>query len=88
MQWEFRPEVFISFYAVAQNAIYLIDDAADYLPYNRTLDDALAHELVHYLQAKYLKDEFKVEWSEAAIAVQTWFRERYLYPGRAQAVAE
>jgi len=85
-QWGFRPHVFVSTYAAAKNEIYLIDDAADYLPYNRTLDDALAHEFVHYLQAKYFKDDFKVEWSEAeAIAVQTWFREEYIYAGRAEA---
>jgi len=89
LQWRFRPHSFISFYAVGRNEIYLIDAAADYVPYNRTLNDALAHEFVHYLQAKYFKDDFKVEWSESeAIAIQTWFREQYIYPGRADVVAQ
>jgi hypothetical protein len=88
-QWGFRPQVFVSAYAVGPNEIYVIDDAAEYLPYNRTLDDALAHEFVHYVQAKYFNDEFKVDWSEAeAILIQTWFREQYMEPRRTVTVAQ
>ena len=80
-QWGFRPHVFVSTYASAGNEIYLIDDAALYERYKRTVDDALAHEFVHYLQAKYLKDTFSTDWSEAeAVAIQTWFRKAYMEP--------
>jgi hypothetical protein len=78
-QWGFRPLVFVTTYASASNEIYLIDRSADYLPYGRTPDDALAHELVHYIQANYLKDDFSTDWSEVeAVAVQTWFRETFI----------
>jgi hypothetical protein len=78
-QWGFRPQVFATTYASAENGIYLIDDADFYTQHDRTLDDALAHEFVHYLQANYLEDGFNVEWSEAeAISVQTWFRKEYM----------
>lgn len=80
-QWEYRPENFANVYATAENRIYLIDDADFYERNGRTLDDALAHEFVHYLQANYLKDEFKSEWSEAtAIALQSWFRTEHMAP--------
>jgi hypothetical protein len=80
-QWGFRPEAFANAYAAAENRIYLIDNANFYERNKRTLDDALAHELVHYLQARYLKDRFKSEWSEVdAIALQTWFREEHMAP--------
>jgi hypothetical protein len=80
-QWGFRPEVFANAYAAAENRIYLIDDAHFYERHERTLDDALAHEYVHYLQARYLKDGFNSEWSEAAaIAMQNWFRQKYMAP--------
>ena len=78
-QWGFRPDVFVTTYAVASNEVYLIDEAALYEKYGRTLDDSLAHELVHYIQANYLGDRFGSEWSEVeAVAIQTWFRERYM----------
>jgi hypothetical protein len=80
-QWGFRPQVFANAYAADENRIYLIDDADFYERIGRTLDDALAHEFVHYLQATYLKDEFKSEWSEAtAIALQSWFRKEHMAP--------
>lgn len=77
-QWGFRPEVFANTYAVAHNEIYLRDDAAYHLVHNRTLDDALAHEFVHYLQARYLNEDLASEWREAeAVAIQSWFRREY-----------
>jgi hypothetical protein len=88
-QWGLRPQVFAAIYASAENEIYLIDDADFYAQHDRTLDDALAHELVHYLQANYLKDGFNVEWSEAeAISIQTWFRKEYMAPMLAMAAAQ
>jgi hypothetical protein len=78
-QWGFRPHVFVTTYASAGNEIYLIDDAALYERLGATPDDALAHELVHYLQANYLKDRFRTDWSESeAAAIRTWFREEYM----------
>jgi hypothetical protein len=80
-QWGFRPPTFANAYTVAENRIYLIDNANFYERNKRSLDDALAHELVHYLQARYLKDRFKSEWSEVdAIALQAWFREEHMAP--------
>lgn len=88
-QWGSRPQVFVTTYAPASNEIYLIDEAALYEKYSRTLDDSLAHELVHYIQAKYLGDRFDTEWSEVeAVAVQTWFREAFMAPGLAAARAQ
>jgi len=82
-QWGFRPPVFLSIYAAASNEIYLIDEAALYEKYPRTLDDSFAHELVHYFQAKYRKDRSDSEWSEIeAMAIQTWFRNEFMAPGR------
>lgn len=82
-QWGFRPPVFLSTYAAASNEIYLIDEAALYENYPRTLDDSLAHELVHYFQAKYRKDRSDNEWSEIeAMAIQAWFRNEVMAPGR------
>jgi hypothetical protein len=85
-QWGFRPPVFISMYATASNEVYLIDHAALYERYPATLDDSLAHELVHYLQANYLSDRFNTEWSEVeAVSIQTWFREEFVAPRLATA---
>jgi hypothetical protein len=74
-QWGFRPAVFTTTYATATNEVYLIDEARLYEQYGGTLDDSLAHELVHYIQAHYLGDRFTTDWSEAeAVAIQHWFR--------------
>jgi hypothetical protein len=87
-QWGFRPQAFANAYATAENRIYLIDSADFYERHERTLDDALAHEFVHYLQAKYLRDGFDSEWSEAtAIAMQNWFRKTHMAPTLAAATA-
>lgn len=80
-QWGFRPDVFVTAFAQAGNEIYLIDDATLHERRGGTLDDALAHELVHYLQAKYRKDTLATDWSESeAVAIQTWFRSGYMQP--------
>jgi hypothetical protein len=77
-QGGFRPHVFVTTYASAANEIYLIDDAGLYTHFGGTPDDSLAHELVHYIQANYLKDPFTTDWSESeAVAIQTWFREQF-----------
>ena len=77
-QWRFEPREVSNTYAIARNEIYLLDDAAYYRRYGRTLDDSLAHELVHYLQATHLRQDLTSEWAEAeAVDVQTWFREKY-----------
>ena len=80
-QWRFRPEVVLNTYAIARNEIYLYDGAAYYAQHRRTLDDSLAHEFVHYLQAQYRNDDLSSEWREAeAVDIQTWFREVYVGP--------
>jgi hypothetical protein len=56
-QWRLEPRSVSTTYAIARNEIYLLDDASYYVRYRRTLDDSLAHELVHYLQATYLKED-------------------------------
>jgi len=80
-QWGFRPHAFVTTYATASNEVYLIDEAALYDKSRGTLDDALAHELVHYVQARYLADRFDTDWSESeAVAIQTWFRKEFMSP--------
>ena len=85
-QWGFRPDVFTTTFANATNEIYLIDDARYYARHGGTPDDSLAHELVHYVQARYLRDRFSTDWSESeAVAIQTWFRNEYMAPRLAAA---
>jgi hypothetical protein len=87
-QWRFRPEVVMNTYAIERNEIYLHDGAAYYAQTGRTLDDSLAHELVHYLQARYRNDDLSSELREAeAVAIQTWFREVHVAPATAAASA-
>jgi hypothetical protein len=87
-QWRFRPEVVMNTYAIERNEIYLHDGAAYYAQTGRTLDDSLAHELVHYLQSRYRSDDLSAESSEAeAVAIQTWFREVHVAPATAAAAA-
>jgi hypothetical protein len=84
-QWRFEPEVVSNTYAIARNEIYLLDDASYYLRYRRTLDDSLAHEFVHYLQATHLREDLSSEWTEAeAVAVQNWFRQEYGHCGASE----
>ncbi len=80
-QWGFRPRAFASAFALAVNEIYLIDDAAVYEQRGGTLDDALAHEFVHYLQATYQRASLHSDWSEfEAVAIQAWFRAEHMQP--------
>lgn len=82
-QWGFRPHVFVNAYAVATNEIYL-DDASDYYKrLHRTLDDSLAHELVHYVQVRYRRLDLADESCETeAVTIQTAYRERLALPAR------
>lgn len=75
-QWRFRPPVVSNAYAVERNEIYLSDDASFYRRMKRTLDDSLAHELVHYIQAKYFNEDLSTDGCEVqAVEVQRWFRD-------------
>ena len=42
---------------IVRNEIDLGDGETYYRRLNRTLDDSLAHELVHYIQARYFNDD-------------------------------
>lgn len=87
-QWGFRPQVFVTAYASAGNEIFLIDEADHYRKHQGSPDGSLAHELVHYLQAHYLRDGFTTDWSESqAVAVQTWFKRTYMAPSMAATLA-
>lgn len=76
-QWGMRPNVFTNAYSIKHNMIFISDDASYYDRLGRCMDDSLAHELVHYLQDRYLKWEFdeSLEWE--AVEIQTQFREEY-----------
>jgi hypothetical protein len=87
-QWRFRPHVFANAYAAARNEIYLIDEAAYYKRFGRTLDDSLAHEFAHYLQVHYLKADLEDPSLETeAVAVQHEFQRAHVYPLRAEGLA-
>lgn len=77
-QWGFRPAVFTNAYAFEKNQVYMTDGRDYYDHVNRCMDDSVAHELTHYVQAQYqhfdLNDE-SLEWD--AVDVQTWFRENF-----------
>lgn len=77
-QWGFRPDFFTNAFAVANNEVYILDEADYYRKMGRCMDDSVAHELVHYLQVKYqnwdLSDE-SLEWE--AVDIQTAFREEF-----------
>ena len=73
-QWKFRPHVFANAYAAERNEIYLSDDARYYKRRNRTLDDSLAHEFVHYIQVRYRNDNLEDDSCEMeAIDMQLSF---------------
>lgn len=77
-QWGFRPERFVNAFVAHTNEIYLIDDPAYYAASKRTIDDSLAHELVHYVQARYGRAN-AYDWAEVeAVTIQKWFRAEYL----------
>ncbi len=80
-QWKFRPHVFANAYAVERNEIYLSDDPRYYKKRNRTLDDSLAHEFVHYIQVRYRNDDLADESCEMeAIAQQLAFIDSHTFP--------
>lgn len=75
-QWGQRPKEITNAFAIENNEIYLLDDSNYYKRLNRCIDDSLAHEIVHYIQTKYLgwdisQDE-SLEWE--AIEIQTELR--------------
>lgn len=78
-QWGFTPEVFANAYVAARNEIYLVDAAAAYRRPGRSIDDSLAHELTHYVQARYLGQPLDDDPSleSQAVDVQGWFREAH-----------
>ena len=77
-QWRFKPPVISNAYVVATNEIYLIDDADYYRRVKRSMEDSLAHEFAHYLQALYLDADLKDDFCETeAIDVQAAFRSAF-----------
>ena len=73
-QWGFRPKAFSNAYVAARNEIYLTDDPGYYVRLKRTLDDSLAHELAHYVQARYLNADLQdPSYETDAIAIQGRF---------------
>jgi hypothetical protein len=77
-QWGARPERIANAFVSNTNEIYLIDDASYYAGVGRTIDDSLAHELAHYLQARYGRANL-VDWEEVeAVAIQNWFRAEHV----------
>jgi len=82
-QWNFRPPLVANAYAIARNEIYLIDDASHYRRLRRTIDDSLAHELAHYIQVLYFRENLVSDACEVQAAeVQRWFRDEYAAPKR------
>lgn len=80
-QWGQRPTEITNAFAIDNNEIYLLDDSSYYKRLKRCMDDSLAHELVHYVQTKYLgwdisQDE-SLEWE--AIEIQTALREELCF---------
>ena len=87
-QWQFRPPLIANSYSIASNEIYLSDDASFYRRFKRTLDDSLAHEFVHYIQARYLGEDLTTDGCEMQAAeVQRWFRDEHALPKRDLAAA-
>lgn len=85
-QWGMRPPVFVNAYAIEPNEIYLVDDPRHYGQHDRTLDDALAHAFVHYLQVVYLDADLNgsaIAHESEAAAVEQWFRESHTQLNRA-----
>lgn len=77
-QWGMRPDSVTNVYAVDNNEIYILDDAEYYESVKRCMDDSLVHELVHYVQVKYLNwdlNDESLEWD--AVEIQTDFRNEF-----------
>jgi len=82
-QWPFTPALIANSYSTATNEIYLSDEPSFYLRLKRTLDDSLAHEFVHYIQSKYLREDLTTDGCEMQAAeVQQWFRAEYMVGNR------
>ncbi len=80
-QWGFRPDVFTNAYVPAARTIFLLDEAEYYAKHGASIDDSLAHELIHYIQVRYKGLTMKefTEWEEAeARQFQIWFRDHYV----------
>ena len=81
-QWNTRPSMISNVFLKGKNRIYLVDDSRYYSKLKRSIDDSLAHELVHYIQFTYQGDNLDHESSEIdAVYEQTWFRETYINAG-------
>lgn len=77
-QWNMRPKLISNVFIVSVNKIYLNDDKSYYDRVKRCIDDSLAHELTHYIQAKYRGWSLDDDSLESdAIDTQTWFRSTY-----------
>lgn len=77
-QWGMRPDLITNAYAQANNEIYMLDDADYYESNKRCMDDSLVHELVHFVQVKYLNwdlNDESLEWD--AVEIQTDFRNEF-----------
>jgi hypothetical protein len=84
-QWHVRPPLVFNVYVIARNEIFLDDTSDYYRRRHRTLDDSLAHELVHYLQVRYQNDDLATDASELeASTVQAAFRDAH-FPALANA---
>lgn len=82
-QWNMRPERFLNAYALKRNEIYLMDDSEYYTRHGRFVDDSLAHELTHYVQAQYQGFDLNDDSLESdAIDVQNWVRQEYMKTGK------
>ncbi|HSD41160.1 MAG TPA: hypothetical protein VLD36_04770 [Burkholderiales bacterium] len=82
-QWQFRPPLVANAYSIERNEIYLSDDASFYLRLKRSIDDSLAHEFVHYIQAMYFNEDLSTDGCEVqAVEIQRWFREAHMRESR------
>lgn len=79
-QWGERSDVFLNLYSVAEEKIYLIEDAGYYGRVRRDVADSLAHEFVHYVQVHYkgYTTPQLAHGEDEAIHIQTWFRDHYV----------
>lgn len=77
----FRPDMFLNIYVPTENDIYVVDEAAMYKN-GRTIDDVIAHELVHFFQVKYEGSLVPSDYEEEeATFLQTWFRQKFMEQG-------
>jgi hypothetical protein len=78
--WGFAVPKFINLYDPQENRIYLFRDLDFYERFGRSIYDSLAHEFVHFVQAKVRQTPL-LQFGEAeeneAIHIQNQFRQRY-----------